>query len=140
MAKVLLHPDEQKTVRCVNRRSYPRVPYKVPLCFSVCSHNTLQELQDGFSENLSQTGMLLALDVVLPLSSLIILDLNVDMLEHCINMEYLYMTEYKSLIAKVMNVRHNKTKGYYSVGISFIKADESKRNDVKKALKCIPQV
>jgi len=140
MGKVLLHPDEQKTVRYNNRRSYPRVPYKVPLCYSVCSNNTLQELQDAFSENLSQTGMLLSSEGVPPISSLIMFDLDIDMLAQCIDLEQLFMTECRSMIAKVVNVRLDKEKGCYSIGISFIKRDEKNREDVKNALRCISGV
>lgn len=140
MVKVFLHPDERSKKREGNRRTYPRVPYRVPMSYYVCTKQKVHEEQDAFSENISQTGMHFLSSVAPPLSSVLVCDFDVSSLERCIFVEGLFVTADQNVLAKVMQVRHDLLKGLYSVGIAFIKSEDSKREDVQEALRLMPSL
>jgi c-di-GMP-binding flagellar brake protein YcgR len=138
MVKVFLHPDEVSKKRFLNRRAYPRFPYVAPVSFHVCTKHKIYEKQDIFAENISQTGMCLLSPVAPPLSSLILMATDNAALERCLMLEEIIVTEDKSLLAKVVQVRHDPVKALYVVGITFIKKKDIKRDDMQQVLGRIP--
>lgn len=138
MVKLYLHPDERSKKRMINRRAYPRVPYRMPISYCVCTKQKMHEEQKAFTKNVSQTGMHFMSSVAPPLSSVLVCDIDIAALERCIYVEGLLVTADTNILAKVMQVKHDPFSGLYSVGITFIKSEDMKREDVQEALRLMP--
>ncbi len=123
--------------RGVNRRKYPRFPFYVPLVFKVCQRGLLDQNLEGASLNVSQNGILFSSINVPPLSSVVLLETDLSVLERCINVEGTLLTMGQYVVAKVVRVIHHKENGYSTVALHFIKQCEKIREDVHDAISLV---
>jgi hypothetical protein len=138
MKKILLYPEADNRNLYCSRRSYPRVPFEHSVRFLLCSHQRESVTHEGHSENVSQAGMLFRSKVLPPLSSLILIDTYFDDLMRCIDLDQLLMTSFRNVLAKVVQISHEKKKDFFNIGISFVRKEEQYRSDVLEALSHMP--
>ena len=117
-----------------NRREYPRFPYRVPLHFQVCTPQSIEDVCDGYTTNVSQGGLSFVTTAVPPLSSVIMLDVERQILVYCVALDNTVIEVNGQLLAKVVRVINDKHDDHYKVGVAFIMAGEETREDVARAL------
>ena len=136
----LIHSHEEAKEREKNRREYPRIPYIESLWYTICIPDKADALYEGFSLNISQGGVLFTTQHIPPLSSIIVLETDLDTLSKCIEIEYLLFRIQDYLFGKVVRVINQTEKNYFVIGISFIKQSERKREDIQEAIALITKV
>ena len=140
MSNTALFTRDEIQERERNRREYPRVPYEKPMQFTICLAGKADDLYEGFSLNISQSGMLFSTKHVIPLSSIIVFETDIDTLSKCIAVEsqLFYIQDY--LFGKVVRLFRHHDSDYSTIGLNFIKQHEEQREDVREAIRLISAV
>ncbi len=120
-----------------NRREYPRVPYKKSMRFTICIPEEADALYEGFSLNISQSGMLFTTKQIIPLSAIIVFETDMGTLSKCIAIEYRLFFIQDYLFGKAVRVLRHNDRDYITIGLNFIKQNEQQREDVRKAIQLI---
>ena len=121
---------EDISEREISRRTYPRLPFKKSLRYRVCKKGSSSEYNEGFALNMSQGGILFSVKETPPLSSMLILELDMKM-------PFGLLTIGDRFIGKVVRVKKRKDAEGYEVSLSFVKKQEKNREDVREALAAV---
>jgi hypothetical protein len=109
------------------RRDYLRLEYGAPLAYKVCKQETLSQLLEGYTVNVSEAGLLCTLDVKVEKDDILWLSFDRSMLTSCEAMEKRCLIYQKGIIGKVVRVEEAQgvqNKIVYHVGIQFITREE----------------
>jgi len=120
--------------RVCNRREYPRVPFLESIEYKVCRRELVSSVREGRVTNISQGGLRIEVEHVLPISSILLVDINYALLERCINLNDEVCMVGKAVLTKVVNLSRRKDDGLFVAGVSFIHPWERQRADVQAAL------
>lgn len=111
------------------RRKFVRLNYLTPLAYKVCKKSTITKLLNGYTSNISQSGLLCNIKDKVKKNDIMWISFNRDMLSICTDLEASSMIYQNGIIGKVIRTEH-KRNGTYDVGIQFITRKEKNLSNI----------
>lgn len=105
------------------RRKFVRLDYREPLQYKVCKPETVSKLLDGYTENVSQTGLLCKIKEQVFLDSILWLSFDISTLAICKEVESNSVIIQKGILGKVVRV-NQRPDSFFDVGVCFITREE----------------
>lgn len=111
------------------RREFVRIDYTKPLACKVCSLNTLSKLFQGYTINISQSGLLCNISDTVNINDILWLSFERGVLRICEEIEKRSLIYQRGVIGKVVRVRDNEN-GSFNIGIQFLTREENNAPDM----------
>jgi hypothetical protein len=105
------------------RREFLRFDYITPIAYKVCSPETLSKLLEGYTTNVSQTGLLCNLTQKVQKDDILWLSFDRATLNVCSELERNSLIYQNGVIGKVVRIEE-KNDSNFAVGIQFITREE----------------
>ncbi|RKY32881.1 MAG: hypothetical protein DRP74_01595 [Candidatus Omnitrophota bacterium] len=105
------------------RRKFVRLNYVAPLAYKICKAETIKKLLEGYTSNVSQSGILCKLKEHVNKDDIIWLSFDRDTLQICTDLEKNCLVYQSGIIGKVVRIETTKDDAY-NVGIQFITRQE----------------
>lgn len=105
------------------RREFVRLEYVAPLAYKVCKETTLSKLLEGYTVNVSNSGLLCTLKEKVPAGSSLWVSFDRGVLGICTDIEKRCLIYQNGIIGKVVRAEPRKD-GEYSVAIRFLTREE----------------
>ncbi len=106
-----------------DRRKFVRIEYSEPLNYKVCKPETISKLLSGYTQNISQTGLLCKIKNSVPADSILWLSFDMDTLELCKEIEARSVIVQRGVLGKVVRVS-SCPDGSFDIGICFLTREE----------------
>lgn len=113
----------------IDRRKFVRLDYSAPLAYKVCNKDTVTKLLDGYTSNLSQTGIHCLIKNKVENDDILWLSFDRSVLDICQEIEKDCLIYQGGIIGKVVRVEHNPD-GAYGVGLQFITRQEKNQSHI----------
>ncbi len=113
----------------IERRKFVRFDYNTPLAYKVCSKDTLNKLLDGYTSNVSQTGIHCRIKNKVENDDVLWLSFDRAALDICREIEKDCLIYQAGIVGKVVRVEHNPD-GSYGVGLRFITRQEKNESHI----------
>ncbi len=120
---------KQTNYKGSERRKFVRLNYLTPLAYKVCKKSTITKLLNGYTSNISQSGLLCNIKDKVKKNDIMWISFNRDMLSICTDLEASSMIYQNGIIGKVIRTEH-KRNGTYDVGIQFITRKEKNLSNI----------
>jgi c-di-GMP-binding flagellar brake protein YcgR len=105
------------------RRQYIRLAYKKPLMYKVCKKTTISKILQGYTRNISNSGLMCNLREPVPKGGILWLRLDSGVLELCKEIEKKSVIIQQGVLGKV--IWQKKVSNFsYDTGIRFITREE----------------
>lgn len=104
------------------RREFIRLDYSSVLAYKVCNPDTIQKLLQGYTMNVSQTGLLCTIGDKVSNGDILWLSFDRSTLILCVEMDRRCLIYQNGIIGKVVRVEHEDSS--YAVGIKFLDREE----------------
>jgi len=114
---------KKKAYKGPERRKFIRLDYITPLAYKACKENTIHKLLQGYTANISQSGLFCNIDNKVKKDAILWLSFDRDTLNICEGIEKRSLIYQSGIIGKVVRIKRNKG-GTYNVGIQFITREE----------------
>ncbi|MEK6715418.1 MAG: PilZ domain-containing protein [Candidatus Omnitrophota bacterium] len=111
------------------RRQFIRLPYRSPLKYKVCKEETIKKLMFGYSENISQSGLLCNIKEPVSVDSVLWLALDMGMLSICADIEKNAIILQHGVLGRVVRT-YQKKDGSFDVGVRFLIRNELGSRDL----------
>jgi c-di-GMP-binding flagellar brake protein YcgR len=108
------------------RREFIRLSYKSPLMYKVCKRTTLSKLLEGYTHNISQSGLMCTLKESVPKNSTLWLKLDSGALNLCSELERRCVILQQGILGKIAWLKKNKDKSV-DIGVRFLTREEKQR-------------
>ncbi len=105
------------------KREFPRQEFFTPLAYKVCKTETLTKLFEGYTINVSQSGVFCNLKNRVKIEDVVWLSFNKSVLVFCEDLERHGFFYQNGVIGKVVRVNDN-VNGTFDVGVNFITREE----------------
>lgn len=105
------------------RRQFFRLDYATPLRFKVCKKETLSQILQGYTVNISQAGLLCNIKEKVQEEDILWLSFDRAILHICEELEKKAFIHQNGIIGKVVRITH-KDNNEYDIGIKFITREE----------------
>lgn len=105
------------------RRMFYRLDYETPLAYKICREETVSRLLEGYTSNVSQSGLLCNIKDRVHKEDILWLSFDKGTLNICQDLERQALIYQNGIIGKVARVE-DKSDGSYSVGVHFITREE----------------
>jgi c-di-GMP-binding flagellar brake protein YcgR len=105
------------------RRKHPRISIESPLAYKVCNPNTLSKLFQGYTVNVSNSGLLCTMNNIVNIDDVLWLSFNKSVLLQCQEIEKHSFFYQNGILGKVVRV-DTKDAGHFEVGINFLTKEE----------------
>ncbi|MDD4980593.1 MAG: PilZ domain-containing protein [Candidatus Omnitrophica bacterium] len=105
------------------RRSFIRLDYVTPLAYKVCKEETIHKLLEGYTSNVSPSGVLCTIKDKVKENDILWLSFDRDTLDICHDLESRSFIYQNGVIGKVVRVEQ-KGDDTYEAGIQFITREE----------------
>ena len=105
------------------RRKFVRLDYVSPLACKVCKKETVSKLLEGYTANISQSGLLCNIKDKVKKDDLLWLSFDKDTLNICGDVEKRSLIYQNGVIGKVVRAEQ-KNDGTYDIGIQFLTREE----------------
>lgn len=106
-----------------NRRDHERFDCQTPLAYKICNQETLSKLFQGYTVNVSESGLLCYIHDRVKMEDVLWLSFNKSVLELCASMDKHSFFYQNGIIGKVVRIT-DKPDGTQEVGIHFITREE----------------
>jgi len=106
-----------------DRREHERFDCMTPLAYKICNQETLSKLFQGYTVNVSESGLLCSIHDNVKLEDVMWLSFNKSVLELCASMDKHSFFYQNGIIGKVVRIS-DKEDGTHEVGIHFITREE----------------
>jgi hypothetical protein len=118
--------EATSTYKGRERRAFLRIGFEAPIRFKVLSDT--RDISPAVSKNISKTGLLFTSEDILPISSFVWMNLDINTLSICSEIEQDALVLKEGIVGKVVRVDENDN-GTYDIGICFVKkaAPEAER-------------
>jgi len=128
----ILNPrDIDNTYTGPERRQFIRMSYKTPLMYKVCKEETISKLLEGYTRDISQSGLLCNIKDEVPKDCILWLGLDMGMLSICEEIEKNVVIVQKGILGKVVRmIKQGNTS--YDVGVRFITRCEKPPIDLNR--------
>jgi len=113
----------EKNYKGPERRKFVRLDYVSPLAYKVCRQETISKLLEGYTSDVSQSGVLCNIKEKVNKDDILWLSFDRDTLAICEALEKRSLIYQSGVVGKVARVEQ-KNNGEYSVGIQFITREE----------------
>lgn len=113
----------KKVYKGQERRQFVRLDYTTPLAYKVCKKKTISKLLQGYTANISQTGLLCNIKEKVKKDDILWVSFDRAALGICEDIEKRSLIYQNGVIGKVARTEH-KSNGSYNVGIQFITREE----------------
>jgi len=111
------------------RRLFARLEYSMPLNFKICSKETISRLCEGYSVNISQSGISCNICEKVNPDDILWLSFDRDTLDFCREMEKTVLIYQNGIIGNVIRVETGES-GLYNVGVRFITREEKNNGNI----------
>ena len=105
------------------RRQFPRFEHATPLAYKVCSKDTISKLLEGYTADISQSGLSCKIQNRVSKDDLLWLSFDRAVLSFCIEIDKKVFIYQNGIIAKVARVEALEDNSY-DVGVQFILREE----------------
>ncbi|HDZ77515.1 MAG TPA: PilZ domain-containing protein [Candidatus Omnitrophica bacterium] len=111
------------------RRQFVRLSYRKPLNYKVCKEDTIKKLMTGYTEDVSQSGLLCNIAESVPVDSVLWLLLDMGALTICSEVEKRSVILQHGILGRVVRTYHKKD-GSFDVGVRFLTREEPDDKDM----------
>ena len=111
------------------RRDYIRLSYRKPLMYKVCKKKTLSKIMQGYTRNISNSGLMCNLNERVPDGDILWLRLDSGALELCREIEKNSVIIQQGVFGKVV-WQKKLSDSTYDIGIRFLTRHEKPTNGV----------
>lgn len=105
------------------RRQFVRLDYITPLNYKVCKKETVSKLLEGYTADISETGLLCNIKTKVNKDDILWLCFDRGILSICESIEKKVLIYQNGVIAKVVRIEH-KHDDSYDIGVYFITREE----------------
>ena len=105
------------------RRQFVRLDFVTPIAYKVCKEETIRKILQGYSSDISQTGILCNIKDRVHKDDILWLSFDRSLLIICKDLEKNSLIYQNGVIGKVMRIEHQPD-NTYNVGIRFITREE----------------
>jgi c-di-GMP-binding flagellar brake protein YcgR len=120
---------KEKAYKGPERRQFLRLDYVTPLAYKVCKKKTLSILLQGYTSNISQSGLLCNIKEPVNKNDILWVSFDRTTLNVCEDLEKRSLIYQNGIIGKVVRAQHKKD-GSYNVGIQFITREEKNLTNI----------
>jgi len=120
---------KEKVYKGPERRQFLRLDYIMPLAYKVCKKKTLSILLQGYTSNISQSGLLCNIKEPVKKDDILWVSFDRTTLDVCEDLEKRSLIYQNGVIGKVVRAGHKKD-GSYNVGIQFITREEKNPTNI----------
>jgi hypothetical protein len=111
------------------RREFTRIEYALPLAYKVCRQETVSKLLQGYTSDVSQSGLLCKISERLNRDDIIWLSFDRAILNICQDLEKRVFIYQNGIIGKVARVEES-CEGAFDVGVHFITREEKNNTNI----------
>ena len=111
------------------RREFVRIEYATPLAYKVCRRETVSKLLQGYTSDVSQSGLLCKIEEKVNKDDIIWLSFDRAVLGICQDLEKRVFIYQNGIIGKVARVE-SCTPGAFDVGVHFITREEKNSTNI----------
>lgn len=105
------------------RRKFVRLDYTEPLNYKICRQETISKLFSGYTQDISQSGLLCKLKESVPEGAVLWLSFDMGTLALCREIEARSVIIQRGVLAEVVRVS-SRDDGYFDVGVCFLTRQE----------------
>lgn len=105
------------------RRKFLRLEYNKPLDYKICKKETLSKLLQGYTSDISASGLLCNIKEEVKTGDIIWLSFDRATLHICEELEKNCLIYQNGIIGKIARV-HQKTNGTFDIGVKFLTREE----------------
>lgn len=105
------------------RREFIRLDYVAPIAYKVCREETIHKLLEGYTSNISSSGVLCNIKDKVSQDDILWLSFDRDTLDICHDLEKRCLIYQNGIVGKVIRVQPRQDNSY-DVGIQFITREE----------------
>lgn len=113
----------KKAYKEPDRRKFLRLEFKTPLQFKVCKKETISMLLEGYTSDISQSGLLCNMREKVRRGDLVWLSFDRATLSICEELEKRALVYQNGIIGKVVRIAR-KAKESFDVGVQFLTREE----------------
>jgi hypothetical protein len=113
----------RKKIAGRERRKFIRLNYTSPLALKVCKKETVSKILNGYTSNVSQSGLLCDIKERVKLNDILWLSFDRATLEICAEIERNNFIYQGGIVGKVVRITR-KPNGVYSVAVQFMTREE----------------
>lgn len=111
------------------RRKFVRIEYKEPLSYKICKSETISKMLCGYTQDVSQSGLLCKIKESVPIESVLWLSFDMGTLALCKEIENNSIVVQRGVLGKVVRVCQ-RPDGNFDVGICFLTREEKDKGVV----------
>ncbi|MFA4984379.1 MAG: PilZ domain-containing protein [Candidatus Omnitrophota bacterium] len=120
------------------RRNFIRLDFVKPLAYKICKKETIEKLLQGYTANISQTGLFCNLEDKIKLDDILWLSFDRDTLSICHDMERRSVIYQNGIIGKVVRSQTHDD-GSCEVGVQFITREEKNKPETASAIELLKE-
>lgn len=105
------------------RRQFLRLDFTSPLAYKVCKKSTVTKILQGYTSDISHSGLLCKINEKVKKNDILWLSFNKETLGICEDLEKRSLIYQNGILGKVIRVERKKNNSY-NVGIRFITREE----------------
>lgn len=113
----------------LERRKFARLDYIAPLNYKICKEQTLSNLLQGYTINISEAGLLCKIKDKVKKNDILWFAFDRGVLSFCEELEKRSFIYQNGIIAKVTRIE-SKPDGNYEVGVNFIVRKEKNLTNI----------
>jgi hypothetical protein len=113
----------------IERREFARVDFATPLAYKVCRRDTVSKLLQGYTSDVSHSGLLCKIGERLNADDIVWLSFDRGILNICQELERRVFIYQNGIIGKVARVEESGG-GIFDVGIHFITREEKNNTNI----------
>jgi c-di-GMP-binding flagellar brake protein YcgR len=120
---------KEKVYKGPERRQFLRLDYVTPLAYKVCKKETLSILLQGYTSNISQSGLLCNIKESVKKDDILWVSFDRTTLNVCEDLEKRSLIYQNGIVGKVVRAER-KIDGTYDVGIQFVTREEKNLTNI----------
>lgn len=111
------------------RRQFMRIDYAAPLAFKICRKETLSKILEGYTSDVSQSGLMCSIKEKVNHDDILWLAFDRAVLNICEELEKKSLIYQNGIVGKVVRIE-SKEDSTYEVGIQFITREEKSIDNI----------
>ncbi len=119
----------KKNYTGLERRKFIRLDYVIPLDYKICKEETVSKLLEGYTVNVSESGLLCSMKTKVNKDDILWLCFDRPTLTFCEEMEKRVLIYQNGIVGRAARIEH-KDDGSYNVGIQFITREEKNLTNI----------
>jgi len=105
------------------RRQFIRLSYKTPLMYKVCKKSTITKIMEGYTHNISESGLMCNINGIIPKAATLWLKLDMGALSLCQEIEKRCVVIQQGILGQVAWLKKLSDQSY-DVGVRFLTRKE----------------